>query len=156
METGFELDEPKREVTTAELDDLVKQMKEARTTYQQAKAISDGHYEQVSKLEGRLIELLTLANKTSYEVDKVARVSLVTKTQVTTPKTIDDKRAFFDWLRNTRGEDELLAYQTINYQSLNSLYNSEMERVLSQGQEFNNIPGLELPMVVRTLSVRAK
>ena len=154
METGFELE--KRTVTTEELDEVVKSLKAARDDYDIAKSISSEKNKIVDELEAKVIDLLSAANKNNYEVDGVARVSIVTKSQVTTPKTIEQKEALFKWIENKMGRDALIAYQSINYNSLNSLYNKTMEETLAKGLDFNGIDGLELPMVVRTLSMRSK
>lgn len=153
--TGFELDIKTREVTTQELDSLVKELKLARDDYDQAKTISNDKNRIVDELERKLIELMSIADKNSYEVDGVARVSVVTKSQVTTPKTIEQKKEFFEWIRSKLGEDGLLAYLNVNYQSLNSLYNSEMKLAIEKGEDFV-VPGLDLPSISRTLSMRSK
>lgn len=154
MSTGFELEET-RTVTTAELDELVVALKAARADYDQASSVATEKHSVVKELEFKLIDLLTVAGKNSYEVDKVARVSVVSKTQVTVPKTTEQKEMLFKWIEERYGKEGMLAYQTINYQSLNSLYNKEMEAALEAGETLN-IPGLELPQLVRTLSVRSK
>ena len=154
METGFELEQT-REVTTAELDDLVKALKQARNDYDLASSISSEKHEAVKELELKLIDLLTAAGKSSYEVDNIARVTVVSKTQVTVPKTIEQKEQLFTWLKDKYGVDGMLAYQTINYQSLNSMYNKELEAAIDGGYLLD-IPGLDLPQVVRTLQVRSK
>lgn len=152
--TGFELDAP-REVTTQELDEVVRGLKLARDEYDQAKTISNEKSRIVDEYEIKLIDLLSMANKNVYEVDGVARVTIVTKSQVTTPKTIEQKKEFFNWVKSKLGDDALVAYQTVNFQSLNSLYNAEMKAALDRGEDFS-VPGLELPSIVRTLMVRAK
>lgn len=153
METGFELE--RRDVTTTELDLLVKELKQARDDYDLASTISSEKHAVVKELEMKLIDLLTAAGKSSYEVDNVARVTVVSKTQVTVPKTIEQKEQLFGWLKDRYGEEGALAYQTINYQSLNSLYNKELEMAVDGGYQLE-IPGLELPQLVRTLQVRSR
>lgn len=153
METGFELE--KREVTTVELDEAVTAYKLAKTEHEKASAISTEKHEEAEKCKGKLLDLLTASGKTSYIVENVALVSVSLKTQVTTPKTIQDKKLLFDWIRSKFGEDGTLAYQTINYQSLNSLYNSSMKEAIESGEDFS-VPGLEMPTVVKTLSMRTR
>lgn len=154
METGFEL-EPTREVTTRELDELVVSYKQAKQDYDLAHVISVGKYNFLEELKETLIALLTMAGKNSYTVDGVALVSVITKSQVTTPKTNEEKELFFGWLEWKYGRDAMIAYQSINHQSLNSLYNKELETALAKGEDFT-VPGIGLPMIVRTLSVRNK
>ena len=150
---SFELE--RRLVSVQELDSLVIELKDARISYDLAKAISTGKHELVEELEMKLIEVLTEAGKSVYEVEGCARVTIVSKTQVTTPKTLEQKELFFNWVESKLGKEGLLAYQTVNYQSLNSLYNKELEKALETGLDFT-VPGLDLPMVVRTLQVRSK
>lgn len=154
MKTGFELE--KREVTTTELDEAVTAYKLAKEEYDKADAVSSEKHKEAEKKKQILLDLLTAADKSSYIVENVALVSVSLKTQVTTPKTIDDKEKFFKWVENKLGKEGLLAYQTVNYQSLNSLYNSAMKEALEKGEEWNGIDGLEMPTVVKTLSMRAR
>ena len=154
-ETGFELEES-REVTVQELDEVVTALKKARDEYDLAKSVSSEKNAIVDELEGKLITLMGMAKKNTYEVDGVARITVVTKSQVTTPKTIDEKQALFSWIENRMGREALIAYQSINYATLNSLYNQEMNKALESGQEFNGIAGIGLPMIVKSLQVRAK
>ncbi len=152
-ENEFELE--RVTVTTEELDSVVVSLKAARESYDLAKAISTEKYEEVSELEQKLIDLLTAANKSSYIVENVALITISLKTQVTTPKSIADKEAFFGWVEKRLGREGLLAYLTVNYQSLNSLYKTALEEAVHRGEDFI-VPGLELPMVVKTLSMRAR
>lgn len=153
MSNVFEL--PRREVSVNELDVLVKELKVARGEYDAAKSISNDLHAKAEELENKLVALLTEAGKSVYEVEGVARVTIVSKTQVTTPKTIEQKEALFNWIEQKYGKDARLAYQTINYQSLNSLYNKAMEEAVLKGEELD-IKGVDLPMVVKTLQVRSK
>jgi uncharacterized protein YfbU (UPF0304 family) len=154
MSNVFDL--PKRLVSVNELDTLVRDLKEARKDYDMAKIVSNGKSYIVDELENKLIELLAEAGKTVYEVEGCARVTIVSKTQVTTPKTIENKELLFKWIENRMGKEALTAYQSINYQSLNSLYNKEMEETLGLGKEWLGIDGLDLPMSVKTLQMRSK
>lgn len=156
MTDEWSTNEEKRVVTTEELDTLVSQLKLARDAYDLASTLSSEKHGIVKELEGKLIDLLQAANKNSYEVDGVARVTVVTKSQVTTPKTIEQKEKLFAWVEKRFGREALLAYQSINYQSLNSLYNQEMNEAVSKGLPFDGIDGLDLPMIVKSLQVRAK
>ena len=154
METGFELE--KREVTVAELDEAVIAYKLAKEEYDKASAVSSEKNSVAEKLKQNLLDLLTAAGKSSFILENVALVSVSLKTQVTTPKTIEQKEQLFKWIENKLGREGLLAYQSINYQSLNSLYNSEMKEAVERGEEWNGIDGLEMPTVVKTLSMRAR
>ena len=154
METGFELET--REVTTAELDEAVLQFKLAKEEHEKASAISSEKHEEAEKCKNKLIDLLSAAGKTSYIVENVALITVSLKTQVTTPKSIEDKEKFFALVEKRLGRDGMVAYQTVNYNSLNSLYNTAMKEAIDKGEAWNGVDGIELPTVVKTLSMRAR
>lgn len=154
MENEFELE--KREVTVQELDEAVINYKRAKEEYDKASAVSSEKHEEAEKLKLKVLDLLTASGKNSFIVDGVATVTVTQKSQVTTPKTIEQKEKLFNWIENKLGKEGLLAYQSINYNTLNSLYNSMMEETLKKNEEWNGIDGIELPTVVRTLSIRAR
>lgn len=153
-ETGFELET--REVTTAELDQLVIDLKTARNDYDIAKTISSDKNAIVEELENKLVELLVAANKKTYEVDGVARVTVVNRTSVTTPKTPEEKEALFAFLEKKFGRDGLIAYQSVNSMTLNSLYNKEYEEAIDKGIDFEMGSVLAMPIITRKLQVRSK
>ena len=144
-----------REVSTKELDDAVRAVKEARMEYDKASAVSDEKHRQVKDLEQKLVALLDASGKSIYEVEGVARATIVIKTAVTVPKDLEKKEAFFKWIENKFGKEGLLAYTTINYQTLNSLYNQEMEQARDRGEDFS-IDGIDLPTVSKVLQLRAR
>ena len=143
------------DVSTAELDLLVKRLKEARMEYDQAKAISAEKSGKVDDLERELIALLDRAGKTLYEAEGVGRVTLVSKLAVTTPKDLADKEALFNWLESSFGKEGQLAYLTINYQTLNSLYNQQVKEAAERGESFQ-MPGIGLPTSTTTLQFRSR
>jgi hypothetical protein len=145
-----------REVTTAELDELVISLKAARNEYDIAKTISSDRGVVVDELENKLVELLVAANKKSYEVDGVARVTVVNRTSVTTPKTPEEKEALFAFLEKKFGREGLIAYQSVNSMTLNSLYNKEYEEAIEKGLEFEMGAVLAMPTITRKLQVRSK
>lgn len=153
-ETGFELET--REVTTAELDELVISLKTARNEYDIAKTISSDKNAVVEELENKLVELLVAANKKTYEVDGVARVTVVNRTSVTTPKTPEEKEALFAFLEKKFGRDGLIAYQSVNSMTLNSLYNKEYEEAIDKEIDFEMGTVLAMPTITRKLQVRSK
>lgn len=154
METGFELET--REVSTKQLDELVVALKKARQEYDIAKAIASDKNAHVDDLETQLVDLLTAAGKKSYEVDGVAKVTVTIKTSVTTPKTIEEKEKLFEFLEKKFGREGLIAYQSVNSMTLNSLYNKEYEQAIESGTEFEMGSVLAMPTLTKRLSVRSK
>lgn len=62
-----------------------------------------------------------------------------------TPKTPEDKQALFDWIRDTKGEDVLLSYQSIAASSLKAFYTQELELAKERNEYDFSIPGIQPP-----------
>lgn len=152
---GFELEEVKREVSVQELDEVVKELSKLRKEHEEIKAKASDVWAKCEAQEAKLMDLLEASGKKSYEVDGVARVTLVSKTSITTPKSLDEKKRLFDWIKQQYGEEGLLAYQTVNFQSLNSLYNKTIETMIESGNPMD-VSAFGLPSVHKTLQVRSK
>lgn len=109
----------------------------------------------LADVEGRILETLERHDMTSYRSSR----GLVTRTvrySVQTPKSPEEKAAFFNWLRESKGEDVFWAYATVNSQSLNSLYKAEMDIAKQEANFDFKIPGLSEPKGQPILSRRAK
>lgn len=150
---GFELE--KKQVTTEELDNAIKDLKSAREAYDKAKAISNELHGEMEKKEKILVDLLDAAGKNVYELEGVARITMVEKSSIQTPKDLEDKEAFFNWLEEQYGKDGRLAYTSVNSQTLNSLYSKLREEALANGEELV-VPGLGLPTITKQLRVTSK
>jgi hypothetical protein len=138
-------------ITIEQLDNAVKDLVVKRKNYDEAKKESDFLHGQFEEKKQEVIELLNQAGKTSYRVDGVALISASVIKKVKTPKTLEEKAAFFDWLKTKHGEDGFFTYATINYNSLNSLYNAELAE---SGEEQFTLPGIPAPENEVRLSIR--
>ncbi len=145
-------EEPKPEISLKEMDEAVKHVTDLRAIYKAAKKLSDEAYDQVKKGEAHLILLLEKAGKSVYVVEGVGRVKITHEMSVQTPKTTDDKKAFFEWLAKHKGQEIADAYMSINANSLNSLYNELTEEAAQRG-EILQIDGLGEPVTRTTLSL---
>jgi len=139
-------------VTVEKLDALVEQYAKEREEYEAAKKISGEKYAIYQETEVRLMNTLKSLGKKSYKVDAIGNISLVTKHVVTTPKTLDTKRALFNWINETYGVDVLDDMTSINHQKLNGFYNEEVEK--HANDPLFHIPGLELPTPTESISFR--
>lgn len=140
------------EVSITELESTITALTEARKDYDMAKTIASEKNKVVDELEIKLIEMLEAVGKDVY-VGNSARVTVVSKLQVTTPKSPEDKQKFFEWLKAKHGEETMWAYATVNHNSLNSLYNKEVEEAQLRGS-LANVEGIEAPTLRKTLQVR--
>jgi len=133
-------------ITIEELDMAVALMAKHKTDYEKAKAISSEHHAVYQEKRAKLISMLQAAGKTKYSVDCIGTVSITEKLKVRTPKGLDNKKALAAWLLKNLGDDGMHTYLSINYNSLNSLYNQEFESAKENGTaaEFN-MPGVDSP-----------
>lgn len=153
MQTSDWTDEKPVEVTVEAFDNFVKEYATKREEYEAAKKVSGDMYAIYQESENKLISLLKATGKKNYNVDGIGGISLVTKEVVTTPKTIEDKRSLFGWIKEKYGVDVLDDMVSINHQKLNGFYNQEAEK--STDAMFH-IPGLESPTMTESLSFRRK
>lgn len=139
------------EVSVKDLDSAVGVVRELKNKHQESKAISDAHYAALKEAEDKLVSLLQYAGKTTYIAEGLGRATLKKNLSVKVPKTPEQKKVFFDWVKEHMGEDAYYAYMTVNSQSLNSMYKTQAEEYGNRG-EILNIDGLEDPTEYTTLS----
>lgn len=140
------------EISTQELDSLIKTMRDKREEYDAVRKQASELYHEFKDMESKVLLALKNADKSKYHVDGVGTVSVVTRETVKVPKDLDDKRELFDWIKQKYGQDALDSYLTIHSQSLNSFYKKELEN--AEQPELFKIPGLSDPTVVEETRFR--
>jgi hypothetical protein len=143
-----------QEVTTSQLDEQIERLSMLRNRYNGMKTEASVAHQEYKQQEDRVLKLLEIAGKKSYKVDGLCNVSRIEKLSVTTPKTIEDKRAFFSWIREKYGDDGVWSYASINSNTLNSLYNQQVEEAAERGETLD-IAGIDLPTTRVSLSLRS-
>lgn len=137
------------EITTKQLDEAVQKLWDLRKDYEEKKRISSEACALADEAELEVLNLLEQANKKNYQLDGVAKVIAVTKLQVNTPKDLENKAAFFKWLKDNMGAEGFLSYLNINHNSLNALWNQEFEK--ADDKVGFSIAGIEAPVERKTL-----
>lgn len=74
-----------------------------------------------------------------------------TKTSVTTPKTVEQKRELFKFLQDSGMFDEMVS---VNSQTLNSLYKSLADQAAKNGVLDFKLPGVDEPTIYYNLKLR--
>lgn len=147
--------EADKTITTEELDQIVTRYRDARKVYESAKAKATELQKEQETLKGKVVEALTKVGKRKYFVDGIGLCYFIEKLVVTTPKTLEDKRKFFDWLKATFGDIFLLDKQSINHQSLQKIYNDAYNAEVEQGRgDQFTVPGLSAPTAEISLGFR--
>jgi hypothetical protein len=139
-------------ISLAEMDNAIANIRELEASYKAAKEISDGFYEQLQAAKAKVVEMLEQAGKTTYIAEGIGRVKVTYEMSVQTPKTPEEKKAFFTWLATNMGPEVSEAYMTVNSQSLNALYNQLTEEYARRG-EVLMIDGLSEPISRTKLSL---
>lgn len=131
---------------------LVEELAEARAEQDRRRQALTEQTEKVDELEKRIISTLEAA-----EMDRLDAaghyVLLGERTSVKTPKSNAERELFFEYLREKGVYEDL---RTVNSQSLNAFYKSELELALGRGELDFSIPGITEVLVVPKLSLRKK
>lgn len=136
-----------------EMDALVRKSQELWDVYEAKKKVASEAHAEYEKTEAAVMAALRAAGKKSYKVDGVGTVTIVQKSQVTVPKTIEAKKRFFQYLR-TKGEDVLFGMTTVNSQTLNSWFNREMDEATGNGLLGFSVPGIDAPTSRETMAFK--
>lgn len=136
---------------TDELDDMIRGMQLTRAQYDDAKKISSSLHKEFKEQELAVMEALKSIDKKKYFVDDIGTISVKNTWTVTTPKTIEDKRALLGYIKDTYGDDTMVAKMTVNSNTLNAFYNEEMK--IHEDDVAFVVPGLTEPLLRESLSV---
>lgn len=142
------------EVNTSfeEVSKLCTESLEIRAKIKESDARTKELEKQKAAVEAKISQFMEAVGMKSLDMHG-SKFTRVVKTSVQTPKTIEEKKAFFDWLKE-RGEDlELLS---INSNTLNSQYKSWMEEAAQNDVDDFKVPGLGEPRITTIVSVTAK
>lgn len=132
----------KKEISIAQMTEAVQKLGDAKVIYQENKKIADSSYDVYREAEAFVMQLLEDSGLDTYTVTGVGKVTISRQLSVKTPKTPEEKQAFFAWIRNNLGEDSYYAYMTVNSQTLNSLYKQQSAEYGAEGKVLE-IDGLE-------------
>ena len=146
-------------ITVEELDRRAKEYHEAYAEYEKAKSVSTELFKKAEVLEGKLIEAMELAGKNKYHVEGIGTFSFVNKMTVPTPKTPEERRALFGYIRDKHGDDFFHSVASVNHQTLQKLYNTDFEEYVETNPEEAAsfaIPGLQAPTNKKSLAVRGE
>lgn len=140
------------EISVQEMDEALAKLRDLKEDYAIKDKIKKEAYAMVKDQEEKVISMLERTGKRKY-VSDCGTATKVDELSVKTPKTPEEKRAFFNWIKTNLGEDAHDIYMTVNSRTLNSLYKEQSEIAAARG-EVLKIDGLEDPITVTKLSFR--
>lgn len=127
------------EITVEELELEIERCFYLRDKHTQIKAEASAVWEQYELIQNKVRGMLESLNKTSYKAE-AGTFSFSLTDSYKTPKTLEQKELFFNYLKEKGIFDEMV---TINSRTLNSYAATECEVQYDQGNFDFTIPGLE-------------
>lgn len=131
-------------VSLEAMDSMIEEFTKLRDEYDAKKEEASKAWELVEKCQSKIMQALEKAGKKSYKVDGLGTFSVVQKQSVTTPKTLEEKSALYEYIRKKYGEETLFSKLNYHAASLNSFYNEEFE---ASGDPMFHLPGVGQPVV---------
>lgn len=146
----WEEEKPVSEITLAEFEKLCNRVFEQKGVVDAAQAVAD---EESAKLEELKRQVLAAFEKNGMEkfACGAGTVYAVDRFSVQTPKTIEQKKLLFNYLRE---KGIFLEMASVNSQTLNSFYKAEMDNAVKAGNVDFKVPGIGEPAHTRTLNMR--
>lgn len=132
----------KKAVNTDELNRLIGEMFAARTDYDYKKEASDEAYRNFQAKEELVVKTLLAAGLEKYSAPGLSTISVSTELVPQTPKSVEDKRAFYKFVEEHYGHEYLENIQSINSNTIKSLYNKVVKEMKAKGVAVPVVPGI--------------
>lgn len=147
-----------QEITTTDLDLKFQQIREVRAKKKEAEQVVKGFSKEKTDFENQMISMLKQVGKKKWEMltpeGKTAVFSIAETFTVTTPKTIEEKAALWDYLEGKYGAELAMEKFSINANTLNAFYNQEYESIPDSEKAMWNLPGVGTPTMYEEPHVR--
>lgn len=138
-------------VTVSDLDALVEKIFQQR---QKIEALGEETTKlnlELAKMKEQMVLFLKELGREKYATP-LGTVSIKERWSVTTPKSPEDRAAFFNYLKEKGLYEELVS---VNSQTLNAFFRSEWDAAIEKGEAMTfKIPGLDNPKLFQDLSIR--
>jgi hypothetical protein len=136
--------------TLDEMNAQVARISELRAREAELSAAKTVASNELAVAEAEMIAMLEAGGLTNYR-SPLGLVSVSFRTSVRTPKTPEDRAAFFAFLKERGVYDTLI---TVNSQSLNSFYKDEFAQAKERGDIAFEIPGIKEVTMTPNISFR--
>lgn len=131
------------EVSIHEFESTMKLLSELKKRHDEVSKKEKQIKAELEAIQGKVQSLLEKTGKTKY-VSDYGTAYVETKLAFRVPKSVEDKRAFFQWLQENEGQDVADHYMTVNSQALNSLLNTLTAEYAEKGKVLE-VDGIEPP-----------
>lgn len=137
-------------VNVDELKKLVASIAEMRTKKAGLNHELEELQEELNRAEFSALEMLKAADLPNFRCNE-GLISKSVRLSVKTPKSPEDRAAFFEYLKGKGLFDTMIS---VNSATLNAFYKTEFELAKERGQDDFRIPGLNEEVAVEILSFR--
>jgi hypothetical protein len=144
--SDWQEDKQMHDVSVKNLQLMVKEMRELRAEYDELKKLSNKAYEKYKEKEGLVLQAFENSGLSKFNVPGLGTAYTINKYRVTVPKDTNSKRKLFGFIKDRYGDDVASEFTTINHNTLNAFYKSEIEAALERGDSNFKVPGLEDPV----------
>jgi len=134
--------------------DKVKEMWEHKSVLEGIKEDLKVESAKFEALKGDVLKAMEALELDKQHLPGLGTVYRQKNFSVETPKTIESKEALFKWISDNKGRDVLRSMISINSQTLNSFYKSELEVAKETGNIDFALPGIEAPKLYWTIGMR--
>ena len=137
-------------MTIEQMNQLAERIDNLRRREEEASSVKKSVTNELESAENEMIVALQEGGLKNYRAP--AGLCTVTfRTSVKTPKTPEEKAAFYGFLKENGYYDELIS---VNSQKLNSFYKEQMELAIERGDDDFALPGIEGVTVTPNLSFK--
>jgi hypothetical protein len=146
----YESDEPKPmdQVTVAEFEALCKAVLDQREIVEEKKDAAKVEDAKLTKLEMQVLSFLKGTNRSNYK-SKVGTMTLSKKRSWALPKSDEDRKAFFEFLKTEGTFDGMI---TVNSNTFNSYLKEKYETAEASGESSTfQVPGVGEASVFESL-----
>lgn len=138
------------EVSLAQINLTMSKFMDTRRDYEEAKIKASSIYEEVKKIESSLLEMLTSSGLEKYSVPEIGTVSVNSSLSFNVPKTLDDKRSLYGYIKSRHGGEVLESMLSINSRTLNSFLREEYASLAEEGKD-PSVVGINQPTEMKSL-----
>jgi len=143
-----------KETTMQDFIDKVKEMWEQKRVVDELKEALKDESAKLETFKSETIKAMEAMDIEKQHVTGCGTIFRQKNFSIKTPKTIEQKEALFKWIGENKGRDVLRNMLSINSQTLNSFYKSELEVAKETGNIDFSLPGIDAPELYYTLGMR--
>lgn len=138
-------------ITAENFQEVCKELFKRKQEHQQISEEEKKASKHFEELKMRVLTYMEEHEKEKEHVKGFGLVYTIDRFTVPTPKTIEDKKALG---KNLQKRGIFWEMFSVNSQTLNSFYKTEMEAAIARGEKDFSLPGIAEPTYVKNIGLR--